>query len=211
MPQKQSSKYLRFWKSYREIEALHVRKSYAGYKMFKFGFNILYLAYDFCTFAVHGSFPTNKYTNSFLANQPAHPLALKTSLLCLMTASPLNSFLFGIRNNSIQMVLINFMRKEFYKNEVQQEIRLRSPALANSSKRPSMTSIVGHLTGQVPYLQRQVSMANLSAVSNLFFQAEHVLYTPGLDENRGSSDFIHHSTEWVGKKYFSKYWFCERR
>ena len=23
-----------------------------------------------------------------------------------------------------------------------------------------------------------------------FFQAEHALYTPGLDENRGSSDFV---------------------
>ena len=24
-----------------------------------------------------------------------------------------------------------------------------------------------------------------------FFQAEHALYTPGLDENRGSRDFVH--------------------
>ena len=61
--------------------------------------------------------------------QPAHPVALKTSLLCLMTAPPVNCFIFGIRNKSIQMVLINFMRKEVYKNEVQQEIRLRSPGL----------------------------------------------------------------------------------
>ena len=46
-----------------------------------------------------------------------------------MTAPPVNCFIFGIRNKSIQMVLINFMRKEVYKNEVQQEIRLRSPGL----------------------------------------------------------------------------------
>ena len=26
---------------------------------------------------------------------------------------------------------------------------------------------------------------------NRFFQAEHPLYTPGLNENRGSSDFVH--------------------
>ena len=26
---------------------------------------------------------------------------------------------------------------------------------------------------------------------NNFFQAEHALYTPGLDENRGNSDFVH--------------------
>ena len=24
-----------------------------------------------------------------------------------------------------------------------------------------------------------------------YFQAEHALYTPGLDDNRGSSDFVH--------------------
>lgn len=102
-----------------------------------------------------------------LADVEADPLALKVSLLCLMSAPPINSFLFGIRNKSIQMVLINFMRKEFYKNEVQQEIRLRSPGLA-SSKRPSMTSIVGQITCQVPYLQRQVSMASLLAVRKTF-------------------------------------------
>ena len=32
------------------------------------------------------------------------------------------------------------------------------------SKRPSMTSIVGQITCQVPYLQRQVSMASLLVV-----------------------------------------------
>ena len=26
--------------------------------------------------------------------------------------------------------------------------------------------------------------------TDTFFQAEHALYTPGLDENRGSSDFV---------------------
>ena len=26
---------------------------------------------------------------------------------------------------------------------------------------------------------------------NSYFQAEHALYTPGLDENRGSSNFVH--------------------
>ena len=98
--------------------------------------------------------------------QPAHPLALKASLFCLMTGPPVNCFIFGIRNKSIQMVLINFMRKEVYKNEVQQEIRLRSPGLA-ASKRPSMTSFVGQITCQVPYLQRQVSMASLLVVRNI--------------------------------------------
>ena len=75
--------------------------------------------------------------------------------------------MFGIRNKSIQMVLINFMRKEVYKNEVQQEIRLRSPGLNAHSKRPSMTSIVGQITCQVPYLQRQVSMASLLVVRKI--------------------------------------------
>ena len=28
------------------------------------------------------------------------------------------------------------------------------------------------------------------APSKEFFQPEHALYTPGLDENRGSSDFV---------------------
>lgn len=98
------------------------------------------------------------------SNRPAHPLALKATLLCLLTAPPVNSFIFGIRNKSVQMILINFMRKEFYKNEVQQEIRLRSPGLAGST-RPSVTSIVGQITCQVPYLQRQVSVASLVPVS----------------------------------------------
>ena len=99
-----------------------------------------------------------------IANDVAHPLALKATLLCLGTAAPVNSFLFGIRNKSIQMILINFVRKEVYKNEVQQEIRQRSPGLAGST-RPSMTSIVGQITCQVPYLQRHVSFASLMAVS----------------------------------------------
>ena len=99
-----------------------------------------------------------------ISNHVAHPLALKASLLCLSTAAPVNSFLFGIRNKSIQMILINFVRKELYKNEVQQEIRQRSPGLAGST-RPSMTSIVGQITCQVPYLQRHVSFASLMAVS----------------------------------------------
>ena len=99
-----------------------------------------------------------------ISNQAAHPLAWKATLLCLNTAAPVNSFLFGIRNKSIQMILINFVRKELYKNEVQQEIRQRSPGLAGST-RPSMTSIVGQITCQVPYLQRHVSFASLMAVS----------------------------------------------
>ena len=98
-----------------------------------------------------------------LANEAAHPLALKATLLCLMTAPSVNSFLFGFRNKSVQMIVLNYMRKEFYKNEVQQEIRLRSPG--QPSTRPSVTSIVGQITCQVPYLQRQVSVASLGPVS----------------------------------------------
>ena len=105
-----------------------------------------------------------------IANEAAHPLALKATLLCLMTAPSVNSFLFGFRNKSVQMIVLNYMRKEFYKNEVQQEIRLRSPG--QPSTRPSVTSIVGQITCQVPYLQRQVSVASLGPVSCIF------LHTP---------------------------------
>ena len=80
-------------------------------------------------FAMHLKNNQYIYICVYFLLQPAHPVALKTSLLCLMTAPPVNCFIFGIRNKSIQMVLINFMRKEVYKNEVQQEIRLRSPGL----------------------------------------------------------------------------------
>ena len=55
-----------------------------------------------------------------IANEAAHPLALKVTLLCLMTAPFVNSFLFGFRNKSVQMIFLNYMRKELYKNEVQQ-------------------------------------------------------------------------------------------
>ena len=34
-------------------------------------------------------------------------------------------------------------------------------------------------------------MGKSAGGAHTFFQAEHALYTPGLDENRGSSDFIH--------------------
>ena len=101
-----------------------------------------------------------------IANEAAHPLALKATLLCLMTAPSVNSFLFGFRNKSVQMIVLNYMRKEFYKNEVQQEIRLRSPG--QPSTRPSVTSIVGQITCQVPYLQRQVSVASLGPVSFIY-------------------------------------------
>jgi hypothetical protein len=96
--------------------------------------------------------------------RPANPLLLKATQMCLMLAPAANCFMYGIKNKAIQMTLINFARKEFYKNEVQQEIRLRSPGVGGSA-RPSVTSIVGQITCQVPYLQRQVSEVSLVPVS----------------------------------------------
>ena len=34
-------------------------------------------------------------------------------------------------------------------------------------------------------------MEKFKAWTMFLFQAEHALYTPGLDENQGSSDFVH--------------------
>ena len=50
-------------------------------------------------------------------------------------------------------------------NKVALKLQNSLIALSNiGSKRPSMTSIVGQITCQVPYLQRQVSMASLLVV-----------------------------------------------
>lgn len=64
------------------------------------------------------------------------------------------------------MRLINYARKEFYKNEVQKEIRQRSPGLGISN-RPSVSSIVGQITCQVPYLQRHLSEVSLHQVPKM--------------------------------------------
>ena len=116
--------------------------------------SLLVFYLPFVTVVVYEAF-TNDKPNSIVA---------KVCQLCLMAAPGVNGFIFGIRNKTIQMTLINFARKEFYKNEVQQEIRLRSPNLVGST-RPSVSSIVGHITCQVPYLQRQVSEVSLVPVS----------------------------------------------
>ena len=101
-------------------------------------------------------------------NDKSNGLVAKVCQLCLMAAPGVNGFIFGIKNKTIQMTLINYARKEFYKNEVQQEIRLRSPNLMGST-RPSVSSIVGHITCQVPYLQRQVSEISLVPVSSITY------------------------------------------
>lgn len=60
-------------------------------------------------------------------------------------------------------VLTNFVRKEYYKNEIQQEIRLRSPGPPSS--RASMHNIFGQLS-QVPMLKRHISSTSMTPVSN---------------------------------------------
>ncbi len=84
----------------------------------------------------------------------------------------------------IHVALLNFARKEMYKSEVQQEIRLRSPGGGGGgdgatgpvgggfgSNRPSMGNIVGHITLNMPtYLTRQLSYTSLAPVRlKIFF------------------------------------------
>ena len=80
----------------------------------------------------------------------------------------------------IQDALGNYLRKEIYKEKVQEEIRLRSPGGggstspragaerlgAGSTGRPSVCSLVGQLS-YLPYLRRHLSEVSLEPVSSL--------------------------------------------
>ena len=127
-------------------------------------------------------------------------------LVALMCSPAINGFVFGLKNRVyninynifidavvkafsffpqlIHVALLNFARKEMYKSEVQQEIRLRSPGGGGGgdgatgpvgggfgSNRPSMGNIVGHITLNMPtYLTRQLSYTSLAPVRlKIFF------------------------------------------
>ena len=64
-------------------------------------------------------------------------------------------------------------------NKVALKLQNSLIALSNiGSKRPSMTSIVGQITCQVPYLQRQVSMASLLVVRKITYIAIYIVTRP---------------------------------
>lgn len=110
----------------------------------------------------------------------------KLALVAIMAAPVINGVAFGFKHKVIYMGVLHFFRKEMYKSEVQQEIRLRSPGGPGAgqpgsgapggggglgSNRPSMGSIVGHITLHMPtYLTRQLSYTSLAPVSNLIIK-----------------------------------------
>lgn len=102
------------------------------------------------------------------------------TLSCTLCDASFFFMLVPLSLQALQLTLLNFARKELMKSEVQQEIRLRSPGgtglfggpgqFAGSqygNGRPSMASIIGHITLQMPtYIKRQISMSSLGPVSN---------------------------------------------
>ncbi|CAB4057849.1 unnamed protein product [Lepeophtheirus salmonis] len=125
--------------------------------------SLLFFYLPFVTMTLYESWSGNKLLSSY-------NFIPRGCLVLLMINPVCSGFIFGIKNKSLQSSILNFARKEIYKSEVQQEIRLRSPGGGGlGTSRPSFGSFVsslGQVTSQMPYLQRHLSELCLNSSNN---------------------------------------------
>lgn len=97
------------------------------------------------------------YTTAKVPFSRINPHIFTIASTLLTCSPPVNGFLYGVKNKTLQKTFQNYLRKKLTKSEVNQEIQARTPSTCGS-RRPSLTPL-GFFSK--PTIQRRLSEALL--------------------------------------------------